>query len=79
MQDAKQELELNKSKANKTSMLIVEKKLNNKLHELFNAFDADKNGFITAYEISLDNVTAEILEIYTPLLLEMESYDYKLD
>ena len=65
-----------KNKANKTSMLIVERKLHNKLNELFNAFDVDKSGYISAEEISLDNVTAEILEIYTPLLLEMEAHDY---
>ena len=60
-------------------MLIVEKRLQNKLQEIFRAFDADKNGHISSLEISLDNVTADILEIYTPLLLEMEANNYTLD
>jgi len=59
--------------------MIVEKKLLLKLEELFKAFDADSNGYISAEEICLDNVNADILEIYTPLLLEMEANDYKLD
>ena len=37
------------------------------------AFDADNNGYITADEINLDNVTAQILEIFTPLLVELEN------
>ena len=40
---------------------------------LFTAFDADNNGYITADEINLDNVTAQILEIFTPLLVELEN------
>lgn len=59
--------------------MIVEKKLLLKFEELFKAFDADNNGYINAEEICLDNVNADILEIYTPLLLEMEANDYKLD
>jgi hypothetical protein len=47
----------------------------NKLEEIFAAFDADKNGYINASEICLDNVTADVLEIYTPMLLEMEASD----
>ena len=51
----------------------------NKLEEIFAAFDADKNGFVSAKEICLDNVTADILEIYTPMLLEMEASNVQLD
>ncbi len=64
---------LKRDRISKTSQLIVERKLMNKLEEIFAAFDADKNGFVSAKEICLDNVTADILEIYTPMLLEMEA------
>lgn len=67
---------LKRDRISKTSQLIVERKLMNKLEEIFSAFDADKNGFVSAQEICLDNVTADILEIYTPLLLEMEASDF---
>lgn len=63
----------------KTSQMIVERKLMNKLEELFRAFDADNKGFISADQICLDNVTADILEIYTPLLIEMEQTACTLD
>jgi Ca2+-binding EF-hand superfamily protein len=51
----------------------------NKLEELFRAFDSDKDGAISADKLSLDNVTADILEIFTPLLLEMEANGFTLD
>ena len=45
-----QEMQFNQTRAgtNKTSQLIVEKKLLLKLEELFKAFDADNNGYIDA-------------------------------
>ena len=76
---AQEQSQMRTAHLSKTSAAIVERKLLNKLEEIFRAFDADKNGFITADEISLDNVTAEMLEIYSPLLLEMEANGYSLD
>ena len=58
---------------NKTSEMILEQKVRNQLDALYHAFDADNNGFISADEINLDNVSAKILEIFTPLFVEMES------
>lgn len=77
LEQERQQLDLLKrDRMSKTSQLIVERKLMNKLEEIFRAFDADKNGYISAEEICLDNVTAEILEIFTPVLLEMEANQY---
>ena len=54
-------------------------KLQTKLNELFDSFDADKSGKITTSEISLDNVSAEILEIFSPLFVELENLGESLD
>jgi len=42
------------------------------------AFDSNGNGFISSDEINLDNVSAQILEIFSPLFVEMESLDEQL-
>lgn len=80
LEEERQQLDLLKrDHMSKTSQLIVERKLMNKLEEIFRAFDADQNGYISAEEICLDNVNADILEIYTPVLLEMEANQVQLD
>ena len=58
---------------NKTSEMILEHKIRMQLDILYHAFDADNNGYISADEINLDNVSAKILEIFTPLFVEMEN------
>lgn len=50
-----------------------------KLGEIFDMFDANGNGKISADEIELDLVSAEILAIFKPLLVEMETFDEDLD
>ena len=42
-------------------------------------FDANGNGKISADEINLDLVSAEILTIFKPLLVELEAFDEDLD
>ena len=54
-------------------------KLQTKLNELFDAFDAEQSGKITASEINLDHVSAEILEIFAPLFIELENLGESLD
>ena len=58
---------------------MVENRIKNKLAEIFETFDANGNGRLTADEINLDNVSAEILIIFKPLLVEMEIYNEDLD
>lgn len=50
-----------------------------KLSEIFDLFDANGNGKISADEIELDLVSADILAIFKPLLVEMETFDEDLD
>ena len=46
---------------------------------LFQIFDQEGNGFISANQISLDYVPTEVLIIFKPLLIELESFNEELD
>jgi len=46
---------------------------------IFDSFDSLGNNHISANDIDLDNVPAEIILVFKPLLLEMEKYDEELD
>lgn len=61
------------------SARIFEQKLRSKLKEIFDLFDANGNGKLSADEINLDFVSAEILEIFKPLLVELETFNEELD
>ena len=58
---------------------MVDAKIDRKLNELFSAFDSRIEGVISADSICLDTVSAEVLEAFTPLLLEMEKLGESLD
>ena len=74
-----QRVEAEKDQAkNKISEMLLEQKINQQLEELFSAFDADQNGYITSEEVNLDLVSAQILEIFTPLFVEMENLNETL-
>ena len=53
--------------------------MKNQLGLIFDQFDTNGNGKISADEINLDLVSAELLLIFKPLLVEMESYGEDLD
>ena len=61
------------------SVKLVDSRMRTKLGEIFDMFDANGNGKISADEIELDLVSAEILAIFKPLLVEMETFDEDLD
>lgn len=50
-----------------------------KLAEIFDLFDLNGNGRISADEIDLDRVSAELLILFKPLLVEMENFSEDLD
>ena len=51
-----------------------------KLGEIFDALDSgDHDGIITAKKIELTHISAELLEIFKPLLCELEQMDEYLD
>ena len=47
--------------------------------ELFELFDLNGNGRISADEIDLDRVSADMLILFKPLLIEMENFSEDLD
>lgn len=58
---------------------MVENKLKKKLEEIFKAMDKNGNGKLNADEITLDDLSSEVLVILKPLLLELEEYEEELD
>jgi len=46
---------------------------------LFHLFDRDCNGRISAIHINLDFIPTDILVIFKPLLIELETYNEDLD
>lgn len=61
------------------SQMLYERKLRQKLLQIFQAFEVDNKGFISASEVGLENVPAEVLLIFKPLLVEMETFEEQLD
>ena len=61
------------------SQLLYERKVRQRLQQIFQAFDMGKRGYISASEVALENVPAEVLLIFKPLLVEMENFEEQLD
>ena len=50
-----------------------------KLTMIFQLFDKKGTGYISADSIDLNAVPAEVLLVFKPLLIEMETYEESLD
>jgi Ca2+-binding EF-hand superfamily protein len=50
----------------------------NKLEEIFHQLDGDHDGVISASEINIKNVPIKVLEVISPLLIEMEDANLEL-
>ncbi len=64
---------------NKKTDQIVEASKKLKLNEIFDIFDSDQDGIISAQKVDLHTLTPDILEIFSPLLCEMEEIGTTLD
>ena len=53
--------------------------MKSKLEIIFSLFDSENKGVISAEQIDLDSVPAEVLLVFKPLLIEMETYQEQLD
>lgn len=68
-----------KSKMNSISDTYLETKKRKRFEQLFSAFDSDKDGLISANAIEIRSVPADLLEIFAPVLCEMEDLQVQLD
>eukprot|EP00347_Sterkiella_histriomuscorum_P019160 403342715 len=65
--------------SNKVSQQIIQQKQRNKLSEIFQVLDSDNDGQISSKGIDIKSIPADILEILSPLLCEMEQIGETLD
>lgn len=73
-----QSIEASMVRTNDKSHMIIEVRKRKRLEELFRLFDADADGLISSNKIEISEVPTEILEIYAPLLCEMEEAGHTL-
>lgn len=64
---------------NEKSTKIFEKKKIRRLKQIFEMFDSDNDGIISPSKIDITNVPIEILEVYTPILHELEELNQELN
>lgn len=64
---------------NEKSIKIYEKKKIQRLKQIFGMFDSDNDGIISPSKIDITNVPIEILEVYTPILHELEELNQELN
>lgn len=80
LENSKEELiQWDKSKFNQFSFKLFEKRKQIKLKEIFDLFDSDEDGIISATNIDISRVGVQILELYTPLLCELEELNQTLN
>eukprot|EP00349_Pseudokeronopsis_sp_Brazil_P010364 CAMPEP_0202980358 /NCGR_PEP_ID=MMETSP1396-20130829/86303_1 /ASSEMBLY_ACC=CAM_ASM_000872 /TAXON_ID= /ORGANISM="Pseudokeronopsis sp., Strain Brazil" /LENGTH=70 /DNA_ID=CAMNT_0049720293 /DNA_START=1259 /DNA_END=1471 /DNA_ORIENTATION=+ len=58
---------------------MVENQKKVRLNEIFDILDHDSDGYISASSIDVQTLPAEILEILSPVLCEMEELNQGLD
>ncbi len=51
---------------------LVENTKKAKMQEIFEIFDSDNDGAISAQKIDLQTLPTDLLELFSPLLCEME-------
>ena len=51
----------------------------NKLSDIFTCIELTQRGYISAKEINISRLSAELLEIFKPLFRELDEYNETLD
>ena len=69
---------MNASKISGNSLMMADTAVNDRIHNLYEMLDSDKDGLISAGKIDLENISPERLNILAPLLVEMEEKDISL-
>lgn len=60
------------SKANKLSKQIVQQSRKNKINEIFDMLDSDKDGEISWSKVDLSSISTELMDVFKPLFEELE-------
>ena len=68
----KKNLEANKVFTNGSTKKIMDKKKIDSFHQIFLWLDSDKDGHISADKIDISLLSADLLEVLSPLFMEME-------
>jgi Ca2+-binding EF-hand superfamily protein len=53
--------------------------LKRKIKQIFNLLDSDKDGLISSSAIDISKIATDVLEAFSPLLIEMEDSNETLD
>ena len=72
-------LEGSRSKASELSSLIVDNIQRKRLEEIFQLLDSDGDGSISAQKIDITHLHPKVLEVFAPLLCEMEQMNFTLN
>ena len=71
-------LEANMVKSNEKSNNLMEGIKKKKFKDIFKMFDSDGDGIISSTKIDISGVDTTILEVFAPLLCEMEELNQSL-
>lgn len=63
----------------KKSDIVLYQAQKNKLAKMFEQLDSDYDGLISAHKINLTELSNELLDVMTPLLLKIEEHSLNID
>lgn len=66
-------------KSQKMTDKIIDKTKREKMNDVFDLLDSDSDGLISSKRIDIETIPGEVLEVFTPLLQEMEDIAQTLD
>ena len=70
--ELKKQQEANKVFTNHSTKKMIEKKKSDAFQQIFLWLDSDKDGHISADKIDISLLSADLLEVLSPLFMEME-------
>ena len=75
----KKDSSLSQPKINQNSEKIIKDLKSQRLREIFDSLDSDKDGWISSSKIAVRAVSPKILEVIAPVLYEMEEFNFSLN
>ena len=78
MEKEQKSMEARMVRSSEKSQMIMESIQKKRLKEIFYLFDSDEDGYISSTQVDITTVGTEILEVFAPLLCEMEEANHTL-